>query len=494
MPKCKFKTEIHGRIWECPLEALPGEEYCYWHIQEASKKPTEKQIKELRKFNIRGVYLYGAILHDVDLHGINLQNSHLSAANFRNVDLSRANLQDSNLSRTVLTFANLYGTNFQNARLYWTNLKSTYLSGANLQNTKAWGANFQNSDLHRANLHGADFYKADLQKTNFYMVSITREINLSEVKLHYANLYKSYIDQTPTLRDAELFNEDTWMEINEIVAELAKRRMAIDLEKLRDVHEELARNLESEGYFYYVTKGEKVVLFDPEEGLLEEPDRFIQWKFRTKKALALEEILENKENSERLKKKRELENQLRGLLKEHGEEILYESTPENLQRLYEASYEVYNKLYYFYLQNGKLEEALQMHYRRNEVRRKLRLTKGLRSKIRAYLYDWLVLKVLTGYGIKPERPLIFSLFTILVFAFLFRLTNGIVKVVDGKPVPADWVDYLYHSVITFTSLGYANIQPNLTSHVPQVLVSIESFLGLLLMSLFLYTVTFRISR
>jgi hypothetical protein len=104
------------------------------------------------------------------------------------------------------------------------------------------------------------------------------------------------------------------------------------------------------------------------------------------------------------------------------------------------------------------------------------------------------MKILTGYGIKVERPLIASLITIMLFAFLFRLTNGIVKLVNGKPVPPDWIDYFYHSIITFTSLGYANIQPNLASHVPQILVAVESFLGLLLMSLFLYTVTFRISR
>ena len=419
MPKCKFKTEIYDGIWECPLEALPVEEYCYWHKPKDRKRPSEDQIKELREHKLLGVYL---------------KLAYLGWAHLENADLRLANL------------------------------KNAYLEGANLENA------------------------------NFYSVSINSRTNFAGARLHYANLHRSYIDQTPTLRDAELFNKDTWMEINEIVAELAKKRKAINLEKLREVHEGLARNLESEGYFYYVEHGIKVVLFDPKEGLLGEPDRFIQWKFRTKQALAPEEILKDEENSERLKKKRELENQLRELLKEHGEEILYESTPENLQRLYEASYEVYNKIYYFYIQNGKLEEALQMHYRRNEVRRKLRLTKGWRSKIRAYLYDWLVLKVLTGYGIKPERPLIFSLFTILVFAFLFRLTKGIVKVVDGKPVPADWMDYLYHSVITFTSLGYANIQPNLTSHVPQVLVSIESFLGLLLTSLFLYTVTFRISR
>ncbi len=39
------------------------------------------------------------------------------------------------------------------------------------------------------------------------------------------------------------------------------------------------------------------------------------------------------------------------------------------------------------------------------------------------------------------------------------------------------LDHFYHSIITFTSLGYANIQPNLAvGHIPQILVAIESYL------------------
>ena len=88
-----------------------------------------------------------------------------------------------------------------------------------------------------------------------------------------------------------------------------------------------------------------------------------------------------------------------------------------------------------------------------------------------------------------------SAIIISLFAFLFRLTNGIVKNVNGKMVAPDFVDYIYHSVITFTSLGYSNIQPNLAvGHIPQVLAAAESILGALMMALLIFTITYRVSR
>jgi len=40
MSKCQFRI----RDWECPLEALPGEKYCYWHKEEDGKAPDEKNL------------------------------------------------------------------------------------------------------------------------------------------------------------------------------------------------------------------------------------------------------------------------------------------------------------------------------------------------------------------------------------------------------------------------------------------------------------------
>ena len=162
--------------------------------------------------------------------------------------------------------------------------------------------------------------------------------------------------------------------------------------------------------------------------------------------------------------------------------------------LYEASYEVYNNLYYFYIQNGRLEEALDMHYRRHEVERKLLREQGWINRLKSWIF--FILKLLTGYGVDYFRPLIASAIIISIFAFLFWLTNGIVKNVNGKMVSPDFFDYIYHSIITFTSLGYSNIQPNLAvGHIPQqVLAAVESILGALMMALLIFTITYRVSR
>ena len=136
-----------------------------------------------------------------------------------------------------------------------------------------------------------------------------------------------------------------------------------------------------------------------------------------------------------------------------------------------------------------------MHYRRCEVRRKLLREQGWINCLRSWIYDFFILKLLTGYGVKISRPLIASAIIISIFAFLFWLTKGIVKNVNGKMVAPDFIDYIYHSIITFTSLGYSNIRPNLAvGYIPQVLAAIESILGALMIALLIFTITYRVSR
>ncbi|NJE60157.1 pentapeptide repeat-containing protein [Thermococcus sp. 21S7] len=460
MAKCKFRLE--GTDWECPLDAIPGEDYCYWHLPKDGKEPTREQLEELKVNGIFGVYL-----KEANLRVANLQETNLWNGNLRGICLEGADLKNADLYKADLHSANLLGADLQNAYLLEVDLRNANLSMANLQNTNLMGAHIQNANLSVANLHNTDLYGADIQRTNLFGVMLTSQTSLQYADLRYANLYLSYVDRTLTLRDAEIFDEKYRKEINELVADFSKKRSVIDFEELQQVNKELALDAFDIGGCYVLT-GIRVIPFDSKKGFL---------------------LSENKDD-----KILKIEGKLRKVFQEKGDKILYLPDKETLKDLYDASYEVYNKLYYFYIQAGKLEEALEMHYRRNEVRRKKRLLAGVGNKIRAVLYDWILMKTLTGYGVKVERPLIASLATIGIFTLLFKLTNGIVKVVDGKPIKPGWFDYLYHSVITFTSLGYSNIQPNLNGHLPQLLVSVESFLGILMMSLFLYTVTFRISR
>ena len=78
MAKCKFKFRQGAWEWECPLEALPGEEYCYWHKEEEGKEPDDTKLRELKENEIWGVFLRKA-----ELSLKELQNAFLSDANLQ---------------------------------------------------------------------------------------------------------------------------------------------------------------------------------------------------------------------------------------------------------------------------------------------------------------------------------------------------------------------------------------------------------------------------
>ena len=472
MAKCKFKCRLGPRGWECPLEALPGEEYCYWHKEEEGKEPDDEKLRELKENKIYKVFLRKAKLSEKEL-----QNAFLSFANLQEAVLSFAKLQGAVLSYVNLQEAILTG-----------NLQGAFSEHANFQRAVLLDAKLQGADLEDANLQGTSLLYADLEGANLIGVRVDSGTLLDGANLTYANLYRSYLDETKTLRNAKFESEK---EINEIVADFLKRRNE-DLAVLavwkikRDNSKVVARLLEG-GLVRYVCRGEGIVFFDRKRG------RVVR-------------IPGNAENKlfQRLRKRRNSKeegnyveiSELNDLIERGGlEKYLYEGSREKLKELYEASYEVYNRLYYFYIQNGEFEDALDMHYRRCEVRRKLLRERDWINRLRSWMYDFFILKLLTGYGVKILRPLIASAIIILVFAFLFWLTNGIVKNVNGEIVVPDFFDYLYHSIITFTSLGYSNIQPNLAvGHIPQVLAAAESILGALMMALLIFTITYRVSR
>ena len=460
MAKCKFKWGG----WECPLEALPGEEYCYWHKEEEGKEPDDAKLRELKENEISRVFLRKAKLSFKEL-----QNAFLLGANLQGADLRGANLQGAALAHADLQRVDLRNTDFQGADLSYANLQGANLRRAKLQGTALWDANLQGADLRDANLQGADLSGANLEGTNLFGMRVDAGIRLDEVNLTYANLYLSYLDETKTLRNAEFKSEK---EINEIVADFLKKEnkelAVLDVRRIKIDNSEVVARLFEEGLVRYVWEGERIVFFDRKR----------------------RRVVKNPENA---KSKIVEISELNDLIEREGlEKYLYEGS---IEELYEASYEVYNNLYYFYIQNGRLEEALRMHYRRCEVRRKLLREQGWINCLRSWIYDFFILKLLTGYGVKISRPLIASAIIISIFAFLFWLTNGIVKNVNGKMVAPDFVDYIYHSVITFTSLGYSNIQPNLAvGHFPQFLAAAESILGALMMALLIFTITYRVSR
>ena len=417
MAKCKFKFRLGTREWECPLEALPGEEYCYWHKEEEGKEPDDAKLRELKENKIVGVFLrkaklsfkelqnaflrsanlQGALLFDANLQGAslfgaNLQGADLKVANLQGTDLSLANLQKAdlslaNLQGALLRLANLQGVFLRGAKLQGADLSDAKLQGANLSNANLEGAvlpganlegaflfdaklqgadlrvtKLQGANLSFANLQEADLRDANLKGANLIGVRVDSGTRLDRANLTYANLFFSYLDETKALRNAKFESEK---EINEIVADFLKKGnkdlAVLDVWKIEENDSEVVARLLEEGLIRYVCRGERIVFFD-------------------RKRRRVVRVPGNAENEifQRLRKRRNSEeeknyveiSELNDLIERNGlEKYLYEGSSEKLKKLYEASYEVYNNLYYFYIQNGRLEEALDMHYRRCEVRR-----------------------------------------------------------------------------------------------------------------------------
>jgi len=274
MAKCKFKWGG----WECPLEALPGEEYCYWHREEEGKEPDDAKLRELKENKIYKVFLRKAKLSEKELQKAFLRRANLQGATLFVANLQEANLRDANLQGADLKYANLQGADLRDVNLQGADLKYANLQGAdlrdvnlqeadlrlaNLQGADFGSANLQEANLWQANLQGADLQSANLEGANLIGVMADPGTRLDGAILTCANLYRSYLDETKTLRNAKFEGEK---EINEIVADFLKKENK-DLAVLavqeigRDNSKVVAKLLE-ERVVMYVFVGEEIVFFD----------------------------------------------------------------------------------------------------------------------------------------------------------------------------------------------------------------------------------------
>ena len=97
----------------------------------------------------------------------------------------------------------------------------------------------------------------------------------------------------------------------------------------------------------------------------------------------------------------------------------------------------------------------------------------------------LFMDISCGYGEKPHRIFTLALFTIFGFAMLFWFFRGIESSVDPAAT-LTWSDYIYHSAVTFTTVGYGDIIPKASSFF-RLMAAAEAFLGVFLSGLFIFT-------
>jgi len=89
-----------------------------------------------------------------------------------------------------------------------------------------------------------------------------------------------------------------------------------------------------------------------------------------------------------------------------------------------------------------------------------------------------VWRILTGFGEKPFRLIIYSLFIIVIWSILYALAN--------TSLNNSFYDYFYHSLLTFTSFGfYGNFI--IDSAINRILISTEIIAGIIFMNGFIVT-------
>lgn len=182
-----------------------------------------------------------------------------------------------------------------------------------------------------------------------------------------------------------------------------------------------------------------------------------------------------------------------------GERSVYESEHVNPKlsddHSLEAAAWAYRQLQRVYQNNGLPYLARQSYNREKDARRKLAwVERDYTSAIKRELARWVAL-----YGSSPYRVLLTSVVVILTAAVLYPLTGGVQEVFADRTItyslenPGDaprwWIGRvffksLYFSVVTFTTLGFGDIQP--VGQLARLIAGVEALLGALLAALLVF--------
>jgi len=121
---------------------------------------------DLRRADLRLVWLSERDLHRASLSRANLRNAFLSGANLQEASLDTADLSHADLREADLQAANLQQANLQGARLEGANLQAARLAGASLQRADLSHVNLQQADLRQSDLRRAPLVHATLRDAN----------------------------------------------------------------------------------------------------------------------------------------------------------------------------------------------------------------------------------------------------------------------------------------------------------------------------------------
>jgi len=161
---------------------------------------------------------------------------------------------------------------------------------------------------------------------------------------------------------------------------------------------------------------------------------------------------------------------------------------------FEEASEIYHNLKNYFRNEGIYERSGNYYYREKVVERKI-----YKQKNKGKYLGSLLLDLLCGYGEKPGRIIISSLSWIFlnsIMYFILGIEKGVVEV--GLSLQAgfcenaiNFLDCLYFSFVTFTTLGYGDLHP---VAITKAFAAVEAFTGAFMLALFVLTMGRKMMR
>ncbi len=491
------------------------ERLCYFHSQRDRKTDLDLKAR-LEEVVERGAYLQRANLFRGNLEGAYLVDGNLQRAYLRGANLQSAYLQDANLQGADFFGANLQRAHLGDANLQRASLRATDLRGADLGCAKLRGANLGRAKLQLAKMGDIDLHSANLGGAN-----------LHGAKLGGARLFNAHLRHA-IIVPCQKTDRDMDLAITEIPV-LRHARLQGALLAAATIAPEA--NLAHATFGFSVTR------------------RWFPWQRCG--WIGLRGIC----RWWRLRKMRWTEYHIRDERCAYSDQewekakALHDGLKEDNRPSFSECEAVYRQLKLNYQESGDYQTAGEFFVREMECKRAqmvqdqkqaffaafwgrcgvllllfpvaVALVLGMArvpaenpwwfalagasvpfavwAWLMGYRAMWAAMYLLCGYGERPSWIVGWILALILIFAGCHTWA-GVADLKAGTEVDAatpngvvhSFWTALYFSVITFTSLGYADLAP--APGIGRALAGLEAVLGIVMMSLFLICIVRKYSR
>lgn len=491
-------TDVDGGEWYerrrvvCCTRDVWGErdtDRCVWHAEIEGKTaadlpgPANEEGERLERVFLRGADLEGVqslrgkVLPFANLDDADLRDADLAGTFLGDASLVDADLRDANLADAFLGEANLVDADFWNADLADVDLWNADLADADFRNADLADAYLVNADLTGVFLQEADLSNAYLQNVDL-IGAFLEDADLAGADLQDADLADAYLWDTDladaTLRYADLTDTD-------LIGVTARRtnleNARLDESDLENANLGLAALHDAQIRDVPINEG---TTFADDHSNIGPYERRADW---------ITEIYHRDDGPWWV---RWLPAPLRMVRNRRHTE------PEPLSK----AVRTYREIQRLLRENSMPARAPAFYVREKHARRKQALAEQNRLRwLRLSAARWVTL-----YGESPWRVAFTSLGIILLFGVLYPLLGGVtvetaapthefLQPLAGVSLPQPietLLMNLYFSAVTFTTLGYGDIQP--ASPGSQALAAAESLVGAAMIALLVALLGRRLMR